>query len=310
MEAVTSFLPANYDPQKVGELYLPDLGKAALEGQAKRISKASEDRRRTMLLLIDAQIDFIFPGGTLAVPGAVDDTRRTIEWIYRNLDEITTISASLDSHTSFQIFSPGWWVNEEGTHPSPFTPISVKDLEGGKWRPLLEPEWSLKYVKDLEIGGKYNLMIWPYHTMIGTPGQALPPALSEAIMFHSAAREAQPIWVQKGSIPQTENYSILEPEVKIQNDARGDLNVSFLEALSSYDAIYLAGQAKSHCVLATLRSILDYFKGKPEIIGKFNLLLDCTSSVFHPEIDFESLANSELKEMEKSGLRLVNSRTS
>jgi len=35
---------------------------------------AAEDERRCMLLLIDMQIDFIHPVGSLTVPGAVDDT--------------------------------------------------------------------------------------------------------------------------------------------------------------------------------------------------------------------------------------------
>ncbi len=299
--------PAFYKASKVGDLYMPNMARAAEAGRNQKVAPASQDKQQIMLLLVDAQIDFILPEGTLCVPGAVEDTRRTIEWIYRHAGELTNIAASLDSHTSFQIFSPGWWVNQQGQHPAPFTPITATDLHEEVWRPVLEPDWSLRYVEELEKGGKYALMIWPYHTMIGTPGNALVPALSEAIMFHSAARMVQPNWLTKGSIPETENYSILEPEVKMPNHPLGGLNTNFLDMLAGYDLVYVAGQAKSHCVLATMRSIMQHFSQQPEIIARLRFLMDCTSSVQHPEIDFDRLANAELQQMAELGMRLVTS---
>lgn len=302
----TVAFPKIYNPAKVGELYLPNMAGAAAEGQRAGLSPANKDKRRVMLLLVDPQIDFIFTDGTLCVPGALDDTRRTIEWIYENAGDLTSIAASLDSHTTYQIFYPTWWGNERGEHPAPFTPITSEDIRKGVWRPLVDPAWSLQYVERLEQGGKYSLMIWPYHTMIGTPGQSLVPALSEAIMYHSAARHAQPTWLLKGSIPQTENYSILEPEVKVPTHPLGGLNTAFLDMLGKYDLVYVAGQAKSHCVLSTMRSIMSYFANQPNVLGKLRFLMDCTSSVQHPAIDFDKLADAELHEMSKQGMRLVS----
>ena len=307
MSVLNASYPALYNPAKVGQLYLPDMASAVAAGQGAGLSAASQDKERVMLLLVDAQIDFIFTEGTLSVPGALDDTRRTIEWIYRNAGQLTNISASLDSHTTFQIFYPTWWGNDRGEHPAPFTPITTEDIRKGVWRPLVDPAWSLQYVEKLEQGGKYTLMIWPYHTMIGTPGNALVPTLSEAIMYHAAARHAQPTWLLKGSIPQTENYSILEPEVKVPSHPLGGLNSTFLDLLAKYDLVYVAGQAKSHCVLSTMRSIMQYFAGQPQVISKLRFLMDCTSSVAHPTINFDALANTELAEMSKQGMRLVKS---
>ena len=300
-------MPTFYDPQRVGNLYLPDMPTAVAAGEHARLRPASSDSRRVMLLLVDCQIDFIFSEGTLCVSGAIADTQRTIEWLYRNAADLTSIAASLDSHTSFQIFSPTWWTDEQGQHPAPFTPISTADVRAGKWRPLIDPAWSLRYVEELEQGGKYALMIWPYHTLIGTPGHALVPALSEAIMYHAAARRAQPTWLLKGSIPQTEHYSILEPEVKVPSHPLGSLNTAFLDMLARYDLVYVAGQAKSHCVLATMRSIMTYFADQPDVIAKLRFLMDCTSSVAHPTIDFDALADAELQAMAAKGMRLVTS---
>jgi nicotinamidase-related amidase len=299
--------PSFYDEKKIGSLYLPDTLQAVAEGQKAGLTSSSEDKRRVRLLLVDTQVDFIHRDGSLAVPGALDDTKRTIEFIFKNADEITSIAASLDTHTLFQIFYPTWWVNERGEHPAPFTMITLADVKRGIWRPLTDPVGSIKYLEELEEKAKKVLMIWPFHTMVGTPGHAIVPSLFEAIVYHGAARNSQPTWLIKGMIPQTEHYSILEPEVKIPKHPMGSLNTSFLDDLARYDIIYVAGQAKSHCVLETMISITRYFKDQSEVIAKIRFLMDCTSSVQHPDIDFEAMANQQLKEMEKLGVQLVES---
>lgn len=284
--------PAFYQSDRVGQLYVPDADRATAAGREHGISTLEE--RRTLLLLVDMQVDFVHTDGALSVPGAVDDTRRVIEWIFRNLGEVTTIAASLDSHVPISIFFPTWWADAAGEHPQPYTVIRSADVNAGTWRPLYQPDWSVEYCQRLEAQSKKELMIWPFHTLIGTPGHALTPALYEAIAFHSVARRTQPIFLQKGRIPETEYYSILEPEVKVGKHAQGGLNTEFLNMLAEYDLVYIAGEAKSHCVLETVNSIMRYFADQPTVIKKFRLLEDCMSSVAHPVIDFEALANDVL----------------
>ena len=302
-----SSMPSFYDPSKVGALYVPQVQAAITEGQAVGLAPASDDHPRVALLLVDVQVDFVHEDGALSVPGAIGDTRRTVEWIYRNIADITTIAASLDSHTPIQIFYPTWWVNQQGEHPLPYTAITLEDVESGRWNPVFEVEWSRQYVRKLNAQAKKVLMIWPYHTMIGTPGQALTPALYEAIAYHSAARQTQPIFLAKGSIAKTEHYSILEPEVKVPDHLLGGLNTDFLSILDEHDLIYVAGQAKSHCVLETVTSLAHYFATEPEKIARMRFLIDCTSSVQHPEIDFDAMAEEELARFEAKGMRLVRS---
>lgn len=299
--------PGFYSPDRVGQLYVPDTTRAITEGQSANIAPASSDTRQTLLLLIDAQVDFIHEDGALSVPGAVADTQRTIEWLFRNLGDITTIAASLDSHTPIQIFYPTWWTDGQGNPPAPYTTITSDDIAQGRWIPALEPEWSIEYVRKLEEQAKKVLMIWPYHTMIGTPGQAITPALYEAIAYHSGARGAQPHFLTKGFIARTEHYSILEPEVKVPETIAGEgtLNTQFLKMLATYDLIYVAGQAKSHCVLETVTSIMRYFADQPQILARLRWLSDCTSSVIHPEIDFDRMANATLASFEQQGMRQV-----
>lgn len=299
--------PDFYNPEKVGQLYPPDTSRAVDEGLLNGVPPSSADGRRVILLLVDTQVDFVHTDGALSVPGAVDDTRRTIEWLFRNLGQVTTIAASLDSHIPIQIFSPTWWANGAGQHPAAFTLISSDDVQLSKWHPLYEMDWSVEYVKKLEEQAKKQLMIWPYHTLIGTPGHSITPALYEAIAYHSAARQSQPIFLSKGAIPKTEHYSILEPEVKVPDQPLGSLNTSFLEMLGSYDLVYIAGQAKSHCVLETVTSTMRYFHDQPHVIAKLRVLIDCTSSVAHPEIDFDAMANETFARYAKEGLKLIES---
>jgi nicotinamidase/pyrazinamidase len=299
--------PAFYHADRVGTLYTPDSAVAIAAGAATRTPPAAEDERRTILLLVDPQVDFIHTDGALSVPGAVDDTRRTIEWIFGNLDRITSIAASLDSHYPNHIFFPSWWVDADGAHPPPFTPISGAELDEGRWRPIFEPEWSIEYAHRLEEEAKKQLMIWPYHTLLGTPGHTITSALYEAIAYHASARESQPRFTVKGTIAKTEFYSLLEPEVPVPEDPAGRLNQAFLDEILGYDSVYIAGQAKSHCVLETITSIVRRFGDAPEVLRKLHILTDCTSSVVHPEIDFDAMANEAFARFANLGVRLVTS---
>jgi nicotinamidase/pyrazinamidase len=299
--------PDFYNPERGGTLYQPEITAAIEEGLRTQCNPAKDDDPRVLLLLIDAQVDFIHKEGSLSVPGAVEDTRRTIEWLFRNTERVTTVIASLDSHTPVHIFYPSWWVDEQGNPPEPFTAITLEGVERGTWEPLFEKEWSLEYMRSLQEEAKKDLMIWPYHTMIGTPGHALTPALYEAIAFHAGARQTAPDFVIKGTIAKTEFYSILEPEVKVPEDPRGMLNEDLLNQLLNFDAVYVAGQAKSHCVLETITSVVRRYGDEPEVLGRFHLLTDCTSSVSHQEIDFEHIANETYARFETQGLKLVHS---
>jgi len=82
-------VPSFYDPKRIGQLYKTDPNTAIAEGLAAGLSSAANDPRRVLLLLVDPQIDFIHSDGALSVPGAIEDTQRTLEWIYQHTDHIT-----------------------------------------------------------------------------------------------------------------------------------------------------------------------------------------------------------------------------
>lgn len=299
--------PHFYNPTRIGTLYYPDVATIAAAAQATNLRPSAEDKQKIHLVIIDMQVDFCHDQGSLHVPGSVGDMQRLIEFIYRYADRITNITCSLDSHLPHQIFHPAWWADEKGNHPAPFTMITYDDIKSGKWRPLVAPVQSTNYVKKLEEMAKKTLVIWPYHVMIGSVGNALDPELWSAVFWHSLARKTQPTWLTKGSIPLTEHYSIIQPEVPVPDHPLGGKNKAFLDTLSDADVVLVAGEAESHCVLETVEDLVEDFGGKANALQKIYFLRDCTSPVLHPDVDFHALAMARFTEFEKRGVNFINS---
>jgi len=296
-----------YDQKKIGTIFQPRFEDVRKEAEALKIQASAKDKERIALLMIDFQVDFCHGnGGTLYVPDAEIDIANTIKFIDDNLDKITTIFASLDSHLAFQIFYSTWWVDDNGNHPAPFTIITSKDLESGKFKAVIDPIGSIEYVKKLETQSNKPLCIWPFHTMIGTPGQALDPALYEVLFYHAIARKSQISFLQKGNIPQTEMYGILSPEVKIPKHPMGGFNTDFLNLVTKHDKIFISGEARSHCVLESIKQIHDFFvKSDKNVLKKIFILENCMSCVKHPTIPFEAITNAEFETFKNSGINIL-----
>src|SRR5262245_57229372 len=132
---MTMPLPVFYDKSRVSETYVE---RAALVAEAAeeyrkrhQVAPSAQDKMRILAFGIDCQVGFCTPGASLFVPGAVEDTQRTIEWIFRNVDKITSLAFSMDTHRVFQIFHPAWWIDEKGRHPAPFSVITTDDVRSG-----------------------------------------------------------------------------------------------------------------------------------------------------------------------------------
>ena len=299
--------PRFYDPSRIGTLFYPDKATIAAEALGTNLPAAAADKFKTHLVIIDMQVDFCHTRGSLNVPGALGDIQRLTEFIYRNAGILTNITCSLDSHLPFQIFHPAWWADADGTHPSPFTIITWEDIKQGKWRPLIAPAASTNYVKQLEKQAKKQLTIWPFHVMIGSAGNMLDQELWSAIFWHALARKSQPAWLTKGSIPLTEHYSIIQPEVPVPNHPMGGKNKPFLDTLAQADVVVIAGEAESHCVLETVEDLVEDFSSQPEALQKIYFLRDCTSPVLHPDVDFHAIAQARFADFAKQGVNFIDS---
>jgi len=300
-------VPTRFDMQDVYRgAYAPRIQAFTEAGQNAGLTVAESDEERIAVILVDYQHDFVDPSGTLAVPGAQQDVARFLGWFYANAHKITTIYASLDTHLPFQIFYSSWWKNPTtGEHPQPFTTITVADITNRHWVPIIQPDWSRYYVQQLQQKARKDLMIWPYHTMEGALGHMLVAPISEAIAWHSAARYTQPSYIVKGRTVRTEYYGIFGAEIPDPEDATSVLNITLLDAVMQHDKVYIAGEAKSHCVLETERQLVSHFSDQPEILKRLHFLQDCTSSVKHPNVDFDAITNAELTTMEQQGVQVV-----
>lgn len=325
-------LPAFFDPSRVGGVWRVDYARRAEEARAwaagHDIAPASQDERRVCLLLVDVQNTFCLPDFELFVggrsgKGAVDDNVRLARFIYRNLHRITEIVATLDTHVAYQIFHPAFWVNEAGEHPlGAQTIIEPADVERGRWRvapaaaETLEVDYAwlqrhaLHYVRRLGEE-RYPLMIWPYHAMVAGIGHALVSAIDEATFFHAIARGSQTRFELKGGHPFTENYSVLGPEVRDGPDGEplARPNARLVERLLGFDAVIVAGQAKSHCVAWTVHDLLTEIRARDAALAsKVYLLEDCTSAVVVPgAVDFTDAADQAFARFAAAGMHVVRS---
>jgi nicotinamidase/pyrazinamidase len=136
-------LPEFYEPNRVGKIFYPDKAVIAAQAAKAKLPPAAASRLKIKLLIVDMQIDFCHESGALYVPGAQEDLRRLINFIYQHAEYITDIICSFDSHLPYQIFHPAWWIDREGNHPPPFTIITHEDVIDRRWRPLLEQQCSI-----------------------------------------------------------------------------------------------------------------------------------------------------------------------
>lgn len=344
MKTIGEF-PSFYSPGHAGSWsYQPDVLAVRAEAEQwqtrHKLTPATDDARQIELLAIDCQKDFCLPDGALFVAGrsgrgAIDDTRRIVEFIYRNLANLTRITLTLDSHFALQIFFDSFWRDARGDRPAPFTQITADDIRSHRWQ--LDPaaaqfslagaeqeasDWAarqaLYYADQLDRSGKYSLTVWPYHCLVGDSGHALVGAIQEARLFHSAARAVQSEVEIKGSNPWTEHYSVFGAEVRQRWDGQplGTKNLDLVLRLLRNDAVILVGQAASHCFMWSVDDLLQEVRRLDErLIRKVYLVRDCTSPVVvtasdgTPLVDFTEATEAAFRRWSSEGVNIVDSVT-
>lgn len=327
-------LPPFYDARNIKWGYRPNLDKVYAEAHAwiklQNVRPAATDSKVVHVLPIDMQGDFSFPEGTLPVlgrsgRGAMDDSRRFVEWLYANVGTISKITPTMDTHMPYQIFFQPFWEKADGSMVEANTMISVADLDAGKYRVSpraaaalnIDYMWLCTYARhycqELEKTGKYTLFIWPFHCMLGSLGHALVGVVEEVCMFHAFLRGVEFKPEIKGGNPFTENYSVLSPEVRSSHDQKWKVqkNVGFIKTLLEADRVVIAGQASSHCVKSTIDDLLTEIVAKdPALARKVYILRDCMSAVVIPGVlDFTDAAEEAFSKFAAAGMHIVESTT-
>jgi nicotinamidase-related amidase len=334
-------VPDFYSPEHAHSWsYQPDLPSLFAEAQRWRrelgVRTASSDRRRVHLLLVDLQRDFCFPEGALFVAGrtgdgAIRDNDRLVSFLYRNLESISDITYTLDSHVPHQIFFASFWVDRHGHPLEPGRVVSSEQVRSGEAQPNPEMAWwlcdgniewlrreVLHYCQELERQGKYELFLWPLHCLMGGDGHALVGVVQEARLFHSWVRGSDAFVELKGMNPLTENYSVFSPEVLTRHDGKplAERSQRFLDSMLGVDALLIAGQASSHCVKSSLEDLLAEVETRGRgLAERIYVLTDCMSAVTVPDpdlpgtlaFDFTDQAEETFERCRRAGMHLVRS---
>lgn len=279
-------------------------------------------KRHLHLLMIDPQNDFCdLPdqyrptdpvtrqplAPALPVPGAHQDMLRLASLINRGRAGLTALSVTLDSHHRFDIAHPTFWIAADGAAVTPFTEISAADVRAGRYLPRHPGALpvTLNYLDRLEAAGRYRLMVWPVHCEIGSWGNNVHPDVRAAYGQWEAASLGMVAKLAKGSNPWTEHYSAVQAEVPDADDPDTQFNTKFVRTLAEADRIYVAGEAGSHCVKATVEHIADYFEQEygAESLRKLVLVTDCIS----PVSGFAAQYHDFLAAMSARGVQLLAS---
>ena len=166
-------------------------------------------------------------------------------------------------------------------------------------------------MRKLAERGKYELTVWPYHAMLGGIGHALVPRSRRRSSSIRSRGASHPDFQVKGDDPLTEHYSVIGPEVTLgaTGEALGARNDELVDHLHQFDAVVIAGQAKSHCVAWTIDDLLVEVRARDySLAPQVYLLEDCTSPVVVPGvIDYTDEADAAFRRFAEAGFHVVRS---
>lgn len=257
-------------------------------------------RKENLLLVIDMQNDFCLPTGALYVDGAEKDVKALNQFIVHNANQIDEIVLTQDTHSLLDISHPGFWKDKEGNIPAPFTQIVPEDVLKGNWKPIQNEVEVKQYIQNLYQQGEYPHVIWPEHCIEGTEGVAIVDELMEVINKWAVEGRSYEI-IQKGLNPLTEHFGALRANIPIDSDAKTQTNMYLVDKLKEYKQIFIAGEAKSHCVANTVKQLCE-IEG---LVEKLIILEDTMSNV----TGFETLADPIYARALEMGARIETTDT-
>lgn len=260
---------------------------------------------KARLLIIDPQNDFCdIPGAALPVTGANADMTRLAALMKQARDKLGDITVTLDSHASVGIERTTFWTTADGQPVAPFTQIAESDVRAGRFVPRDRQRLPdvLAYLAALERGGRYQLVVWPVHCVIGTWGHNIHEAVAAELAAWEQATQRTALRVLKGLNPMTEQYSAVQAEVPDARDPQTLPNRTLIErARPSGGLLLVAGEAASHCVASTMEHLFTALTANER--ARVVILSDCMS----PVGSFEAQAGKFYVQARAQGARVMTS---
>jgi nicotinamidase-related amidase len=213
------------------------------------------------------------------------------------------IIITMDTHPTVSIERTTFWRQGNGARVAPLTQITEKDVVEGLYLPRND---SLRgeveaYLRALEAGGRYRLMVWPVHCVLGTWGHNIHRALAGEIGAWEEQAQCSALKVLKGMNPMTEQYSAVRAEVPRADDPKTRTNELLVaKAKPGKGLLLVAGEASSHCVAATMTDLLETLTADER--RRVVMLNDCMSPIH----GFESAAEKFFERATAQGVSLMN----
>ncbi len=256
-------------------------------------------------------------GGRLSVGGSWFDTARGLYFDYAIMPYVTANAVSCDTHTvldssfdwaRFVARRDGTALNvvtgqeypvERGQHPQPFTLILEEhtwDPEAnpdGLWRPVRKHHDTRNYLGELEADGQMAHVLWEKHNTRLTHGAGVDQVAYENMLLHAYTRDMEPLIFYKG-LTDPEFFGIYKPQVVIQGDPYAQVNLAGLQLYQEFDLIIIDGEALSHCVLNTVKQLVEFAEERdPDQLTKLVVITDGSSVI----PGFEDATQTELQAM-------------
>ena len=268
------------------------------------ISNNGYSNKKVILLIIDPQMDYTPPNGSMAIKTAIEDSERCSNFIKTHGHLLDEIFVSLNSHHRMHITHSIFWTDSNGNSPEAYTSISAEDVANGIWKPRDNSQHILEYVSyytsELESRGKRKLTIWPDNCLIGSPGHAIIPCINDALQEWASDKLNTITYIMKGTNCLTEMYSALSAEIEIASDPSTQVDMNMVQRLITADRLLICGQALSHCVNYTVRDLMSHIS--PDYVSRINLVKDGCS----PLPNYEDMAREFVGEVQFKGVTVLN----
>lgn len=252
------------------------------------------------IFVIDMQNDFVRKDGRLSVysNGGEKAVDNTVSFIKRNIGNLDKLFFSQDCHPNGHIGSTSFWIDTEAnSNVAPYTRITIKDVEDGKYTSVIDKRFFIPYMKKIEADGDC-ITAWPPHCIEGSVGAEFHSAFDDILSRYRSKTKI----IKKGKNRLFEQYSPIVSEAMVVMDEVMTIeNNDLLDELDKYDTIYLCGVATDFCVKNTVKDILSLRKG---IIPKIVIMKDCVAPVSK---DFNIENDRVYKEAIELGARVIDS---
>jgi nicotinamidase-related amidase len=308
-----SKLPSFYD-ETLPILRIVDRQKVYKEAVEFKTNASSKDFK-ACLFVINNQIGFCNPDSPVYIDGALEDSKKLSEFIYKNVETISKIYVITHSCPVVNINSAAFWVTKTGKPPVIGEIINLEDFVKGKilisdnvynnipekGHKMLKNHVAISMRKIEEEGNK--VVIKDFFGIRGSIDNTLMPNVEEAIFFHSCVTGSMPLYDMVGMHPFVYYSSIFTPAM------HGEIGKMFsyrkttrIGTLAKYDHIILSGQSKE----VVISSAEDMLENKSNL-GKKTIILDqCSSPVGSVPVDaIKGKINALESEGVKFGMEIV-----